>query len=601
MFRGRFPTTATLAAKAKGAVFNESAQQTISIRSDKAYALMIVADELVKIDLVTNQLTREAFFSSKGADYGFVDLRAKVPHLVACGFNHDVVVTADNEVYMRGGIKVDWAGNESAMYPDWCKQPTSNLSEIVKLAAGYEHTVIATEAGKVYGYGSNKFFQQGKHEQQVPGCEQFAEIHFSEPGQVSHLLAGPYFTLAVFENKRAQIWGYLEASETIRTQKTILSEKLGSEAFGHVAISALDYNLHAKNIANNLAYLGSAYDLQIGLTKKNELLIAAGVGIGLLSPEANPSTVFELALDPSKKIVSIVGAKECILCVNEHGEVIRYDYQSTEGITHVHETKLVAEGEQPVTKRIDLNLTRYANTHSKNGYGEPAGPYGSQQPKGPNLALRPAPAPSAPTAADIFAAQSAMPTPSAPTAADIFAAQSAMPVPSAPTPSAPPASVAFIPRLQKIWNGLQQCLRPESSKVKSEFEAFRKILLSLNYTEVKTTLTQLKDKHANNRLLSGALNRIKALLIEHRIINEDLDMILEDMDAYIKVSKNTDKQNKMRALYTLLIQRNYYLAKDNINQLLADRQFCRGIKSRAKDLVLQCNAILTDRQLMPAF
>jgi alpha-tubulin suppressor-like RCC1 family protein len=102
-----------------------------------------------------------------------VDLKVKATQ-VAAGSNHSVILGANGIAYTFGANDVGQCGVSSDINPDGDEddEVTSvfgprpvplpkNAGKVVKVSAGYAHTVLTTESGKVFVFGQNDSGQLG--------------------------------------------------------------------------------------------------------------------------------------------------------------------------------------------------------------------------------------------------------------------------------------------------------------------------------------------------------------------------------------------------------------------------------------------------------
>lgn len=80
---------------------------------------------------------------------------------VSAGFNHGLLLTANGEVYAYGQNNYGELGLISNSNDKIDPGLIIGLPVIVQISAGYHHSLVLTDDGKVYGFGFNKFGQLG--------------------------------------------------------------------------------------------------------------------------------------------------------------------------------------------------------------------------------------------------------------------------------------------------------------------------------------------------------------------------------------------------------------------------------------------------------
>ncbi|EFJ17371.1 hypothetical protein SELMODRAFT_179009 [Selaginella moellendorffii] len=127
--------------------------------------------------------------------------------MVACGWRHTIAVSQSGKLYTYGWSKYGQLGHGD--YADHLlPHQVAALAEfnITQVSGGWRHTVALTEAGKLYGWGWNKFGQVGSGDVDDHTSPQLISI----PGQhqrVVQVSCGWRHTVAVTDKNNVYSWG----------------------------------------------------------------------------------------------------------------------------------------------------------------------------------------------------------------------------------------------------------------------------------------------------------------------------------------------------------------------------------------------------------
>nr|KAF6492918.1 retinitis pigmentosa GTPase regulator [Molossus molossus] len=130
-----------------------------------------------------------------------------IPTYLACGDEHTAVITGNSKLYMFGSN--NWGqlglGSKSAVCKPTCVKALK--SEKVKLVAcGRNHTLVATEGGKVYAVGGNNEGQLGLGDTEDRHTFDLIEF-FTSQHQLKQLSAGSNTSAALTEDGKLFMWG----------------------------------------------------------------------------------------------------------------------------------------------------------------------------------------------------------------------------------------------------------------------------------------------------------------------------------------------------------------------------------------------------------
>lgn len=130
--------------------------------------------------------------------------------MVACGFSHTVVATQGGGVYTFGS---GWDGRlghgdeEDQLTPRLVPAAAFNGERIVMVAAGKLHTVALSEAGHVFTWGSDGDGQLGHNDQYTQRVPRQVEPGCFGGDKVVFVAAGSEHTVAVTAEGRLYTWG----------------------------------------------------------------------------------------------------------------------------------------------------------------------------------------------------------------------------------------------------------------------------------------------------------------------------------------------------------------------------------------------------------
>ncbi|XP_029168904.1 RCC1 and BTB domain-containing protein 1-like [Nylanderia fulva] len=129
---------------------------------------------------------------------------------IACGSKFNMVVTDEGKLYgwgdnRNGQIDYKSVMNGSKLYKCYVHSIEINVNDkvIVKVACGFEHTLVLTDEGKVYAWGNNDKGQIG-----VNNNLSFSSVTMVDiPELVSDIVAYGNFSVAIDNKKNIYVWG----------------------------------------------------------------------------------------------------------------------------------------------------------------------------------------------------------------------------------------------------------------------------------------------------------------------------------------------------------------------------------------------------------
>ena len=130
--------------------------------------------------------------------------------MVACGMEHTVVATEGGGVYTFGsGIygRLGHGDEEDQLVPRRVPAAGFNCEQVVMVAAGGVHTVALSEAGHVFTWGSGEVGQLGHDDREELWAPRQVEAGRFGGEQVVFVAAGKSYTVAVTAGGRLYTWG----------------------------------------------------------------------------------------------------------------------------------------------------------------------------------------------------------------------------------------------------------------------------------------------------------------------------------------------------------------------------------------------------------
>ncbi|BFZ08491.1 hypothetical protein BsWGS_11531 [Bradybaena similaris] len=132
-------------------------------------------------------------------------LQSETTVAVECGHYHSLALTTDNQVYSWGwGVH----GQLGHGHPEDCLIPTHvhhllNMG-VVKLSAGYAHTVVLTESGDVWTFGCGYFGQLGLGTNNKSSVPQKVDL---PDGQIVAIATKYFHSVAISVDNKVFLWG----------------------------------------------------------------------------------------------------------------------------------------------------------------------------------------------------------------------------------------------------------------------------------------------------------------------------------------------------------------------------------------------------------
>ncbi|CAG5123144.1 unnamed protein product, partial [Candidula unifasciata] len=190
------------------------------MRVETLHMLQLKVDAVACGNEHTLALTQQGVYGWGGSKYGQVGvgtrhiyrrpmlletLQSETVVAVECGHYHSLALTTDNQVYSWGwGVH----GQLGHGHPEDCLIPTHvhhlmNVA-VVKLSAGYAHTLVLTELGDVWTFGCGYFGQLGLGTNSKSSVPQ--KVNLSE-GQIVAIGTKYFHSVAVSANNKVFLWG----------------------------------------------------------------------------------------------------------------------------------------------------------------------------------------------------------------------------------------------------------------------------------------------------------------------------------------------------------------------------------------------------------
>ncbi|KAJ8611485.1 hypothetical protein CTAYLR_005157 [Chrysophaeum taylorii] len=250
----------------------------------------------------SNSPTRVADTWVNGSKGG---IKGEVITMVACGESHTVAATARGALFSWGyneQWQLGWGEREQDRQGQQKPRKVLNLSNVISLSAGGQHTCAITADNLLYGWGSNAEGQIGQVVRQSVGEPKVMPL---DDG-VAKVVCGRHATLAISQG-RAYLWGSLTGSSSSAASSSSEDQK-GEEGqapeFGKLSsgvtkmLAGAQKQLVATGVED--ARLGEAHGLILAQQLKGWGYNAYGQAVGKSEPDfvdepATISTVLDYA------------------------------------------------------------------------------------------------------------------------------------------------------------------------------------------------------------------------------------------------------------------------------------------------------------------
>ena len=204
--------------------------------------------------------------------------------MVACGEEHTVVATEGGGVYTFGGGEDGQLGHgdeENQLAPRRVPAAGFNGERVVMVAAGDQHTVALSEAGRVFTWGSGEYGRLGHGDRENQRAPRQVEVgRFGGEGVV-FVAAGGAHTVAVTAGGRLYSWGcgYFGQLGHGDTSHRLVPTVVGVGVFGRVVMAACG-EIHTLVVTQEgaLWVCGSGHYGQLGLNGKETWHVFQRVG-----------------------------------------------------------------------------------------------------------------------------------------------------------------------------------------------------------------------------------------------------------------------------------------------------------------------------------
>jgi len=135
---------------------------------------------------------------------------------VACGFQHTVILTEKGDVFVCGKLNTGALGlpnhdpqtskTNRIFLPTRVQDDNKGIGRVVGIAAGFNHTVLLDEQGRVWTTGKNAHGQLGLNNN-FDDQYGFVQVEALAGHEVKQVAAGQYHTMALTGDNVAWTWG----------------------------------------------------------------------------------------------------------------------------------------------------------------------------------------------------------------------------------------------------------------------------------------------------------------------------------------------------------------------------------------------------------
>ncbi|XP_019882586.2 uncharacterized protein LOC105249500 isoform X2 [Camponotus floridanus] len=129
---------------------------------------------------------------------------------IACDLLCNIVITDKNEIYSWGeNDRNKMRNNASHCCPLRIIICSTIWDKIVKVTCGYDHTLVLTNKGDIYAWGSNHFGQIGQYDYYFIKFPEISKVNVPEMGKVLDIAALRFSSVAVGYDGTIYVWGEL--------------------------------------------------------------------------------------------------------------------------------------------------------------------------------------------------------------------------------------------------------------------------------------------------------------------------------------------------------------------------------------------------------
>jgi alpha-tubulin suppressor-like RCC1 family protein len=208
---------------------------------------------------------------------------------VEAGSSHAVAITSDGKVYTWGYNSRGQIGNNDAQFKDvksaYLVTGLIAGEEIIEAAAGWQHTLVMTRAGKIFGFGENSHGELGDSSFKVRILPVQTGVGYFDSTHIAAIAAGKSHSLAIAVFGLIFSWGdnsngqLGDNSNVPKCNPTYVDDPVFTDVIP-IAISASDENSYTiLNTGIPISWGGNFYgQLGANYTSQNNLVPTYTVG-----------------------------------------------------------------------------------------------------------------------------------------------------------------------------------------------------------------------------------------------------------------------------------------------------------------------------------
>ena len=245
---------------------------------------------------------------------------------IAAGFDHSLALTTNGEVYAwgnnnNGQLGLGYFGSNENNESSPVLIPTTDLSNVSGIAAGHSHSLAFTTNGEVYAWGNNYFGQLGLGTSGDENNESSPVlIPTTALSNVSGIAAGNLHSLAFTTNGEVYAWGYNYYGQLgLGTSGNAYNESSPTliTALSNITVSGI-----AAGAYHSLAFTTNGEVYAWGYNNEGQL------GLGTSGDENNESSPVLIPTTDLSNVSGIAAGSIMSLAVTDEGKVYAWGYNN---------------------------------------------------------------------------------------------------------------------------------------------------------------------------------------------------------------------------------------------------------------------------------
>ena len=209
-------------------VFVDGGKEIENLEYESQNMEIAVVDESGKVTGITEGQTKIKVTNTANGDVTYVLIKVsenEIEPMLTGGVLHSLALKSNGTVWSFGSNQggqlgnINYEGKNVTKPIEVLKEDGTQLSNIQKIAAGYEHSIALTESGEVYTWGANSNGQLGNGTKVNSGVPTKVELET----KVVDICGWMYRTVVLDENGEVYVWG---KGYTANPQKLEINKKV---------------------------------------------------------------------------------------------------------------------------------------------------------------------------------------------------------------------------------------------------------------------------------------------------------------------------------------------------------------------------------------